>query len=108
MYTTRKDVERLLNSLFRSLHYVPPGARRIRSPEELPLSLQRLTQQQRGPVVWRAWGNGTRIWFVTAKAVRRERSPGLLVIFFDVDGREACTGVWVQFSRRGWVLAHPT
>lgn len=107
MRTSQIEVEHLLSSFVRGLHYVPSGARRIRLPEELPLSLRRITQQ-RGSAVWRAWGNGTRIWFVTARVVRRKYSPGLLVTFFDVDGREASAGVWIRSGRRGWMLSHPT
>ena len=103
----RVDVGVLLDSFVRSLHYVPPGARRIRSQEELPLALQSHTKQVDG-VVWRAWDDGTHIWFVKAKAVSCEATAGLQVMFFDMDGRLAGSGVWIWLKHRGWILSNPT
>ena len=103
----RKDVGVLLDSFVRSRHYVPPGARRIRSQEELPLALQSHTQQVDG-VVWRAWDDGRHISFVKAKAASCAAAAGLQVMFFDMDGRLAGSGVWIWLKHQGWVLSDPT
>lgn len=101
------DIRALLDSLVRSRHYVPPGTRRIRSRENLPLALQSHTQQVDGEV-WRAWENGKRIWFVKAKPASCVDVTALRVMFFDMDGRLACSGVWTWLAHRGWILSYPT
>ena len=100
------DVGVLLDAFVRSRNYVPHDARRIRSREELPLALQSHTRQIR--VVWRAWSDGSRIWFVKAKPVSCEDAVGLQVTFFDMDGRLASSGVWIWLAHRGWVFSHPS
>lgn len=100
------DIGALLDVLVRSRHYVPPGARRIRSQEELPLSLQSHTKGV-DDSVWRAWSDDKRIWFVTARAAACEDAAGLQVMFFDMDGRLASSGVWIWLAHRGWVLSDP-
>ena len=97
------DVGALLEAFVRSRHYVPSGARRIRSQEHLPLALQSHVDS----VVWRAWEDGSRIWFVKAKPVSCEQATGLEVMFFDMDGRLAGSGVWIWLATRGWVLSNP-
>lgn len=103
---TQADVGALLESFVRSRHYVPPGARRIRSREELPLALQSHTQEV-DSAVWRAWQDGSRIWFVKAKPVSCEYTASLQVMFFDMDGRLAGSGAWIWLAHRGWVLSDP-
>src|SRR5512146_844926 len=101
------DIGALLDSLVRSRHYVPPGTRRIRFREDLPLSLRTHTQDVDGEV-WRAWENGKRIWFVKAKPASSEDGTALQVMFFDMDGRLTSSGVWIWLAHRGWVLSDPT
>ena len=107
MISGQADIGALLDSLVRSRHYVPPGTRRIRSRENLPLALQSHTQQVDGEV-WRAWENGKRIWFVKAKPASCVDVTALRVMFFDMDGRLASSGVWIWLAHRGWVLFDPT
>lgn len=97
------DVGALLEAFVRSRHYVPAGSRRIRSQEDLPLSLQHHIDS----TVWRAWEDGNRIWFVKAKAVSYDRATGLNVMFFDMDGRLVGSGSWTWHPARGWVLFNP-
>jgi hypothetical protein len=97
------DVGALLEAFVRSRHYVPPGARRIRSQEGLPLSLQCHIDS----MAWRAWEDGSRIWFVKAEPVSDEQAAGLQVIFFDMDGRVVGSGSWMWYADRGWVLSNP-
>lgn len=101
------DTGAILESLVRSRHYVPPGAPRIHTREELPLALQSHTHEV-DSMIWRAWHDGRRIWFVKAKPVRCEDAAGLQVLFFDMDGRLASSGVWIWVAHRGWVLSHPS
>ena len=87
------DIGALLDSLVRSRHYVPPGARRIRSQEELPLALRSHIIEGDGGV-WRAWDDGGHIWFVKAKPVSWESATALQMTFLDVDGRVASSRIW--------------
>ena len=93
------DVGALLDASVRSRRYVPHDARRIRSREELPLALQFHTRQV-DSVVWRAWSDGSRIWFVKAKPVSCEDAAGLQLTFFDIDGHLDSSGVWISLQDR--------
>ena len=66
-FCRQMDVGALLDAFVRSRHYVPHDAHRIRSREELPPALQSHTRRVDG-VIWRAWGDGSRIWFVKGDA----------------------------------------
>lgn len=92
-------LEALLDALVRSRAYVPNEARRVRSREELPVALQFHTLQDDG-VVWRAWSDGSRIWFVKAHPASCKDAAGLQVTFFDVDGRLDRCGVWIWLQDR--------
>jgi hypothetical protein len=103
----RMDVGTLLDSFIWSGRYVPPGARRIRSQDELPLPLQSHAQQFYN-VVWRAWDDGQHIWFVKAKVASCESGAGLRVMFLNMDGHLIRSGLWVWLKHQGWVLSDPT
>jgi len=96
---SRIDVGVLLDAFVRSRHYVPHDARRIRSREDLPVALQSHTRQV-DSVVWRAWSDGSRIWFVKAKLVSCEDAAGLQIMFLDVDGHLDSSGMWIWLQDR--------
>jgi hypothetical protein len=96
----RIDLGALLEALVQSRHYVPAGARHIRSQEELPPALRSHTKGVDGGV-WRAWDDGGHIWFVMAKPVSWESAAALQMMFFDVDGRVSSSRIW------SWVLSEP-
>ena len=96
----RMDLGALLEAFVQSRQYVPPGARHIRSQDELPLALRSHTREVDGGV-WRAWDDGRHIWFVTAKPVSCHRTAALQMMFFDMDGRLASSRIW------SWVLSEP-
>lgn len=96
------DVGVLLDAFVRSRRYVPHDAHRIRSRDELPLALQFHTRQG-GSVVWRAWSDGSRVWFVKAKPVSCEDVAGLQVTFVHMDGGLDGPGVWI-WLREGPLL----
>ena len=93
------DVGVLLEAFVRSRHYVPHDARRIRSREQLPLAL-RSHARQVDNVVWRAWSDGSSVWFVKAKPVSCEEAAGLQVTFVDTDGCSDTSGVWISLWDR--------
>lgn len=93
------DVGVLLDAFVRSRNYVPHGAHRVRSREELPLALQFHTRQA-DEMVWRAWSEGASIWFVKAKVVSCEDAAGLQITFFDADGCRDSSGVWIWLQDR--------
>jgi hypothetical protein len=108
-YRDQIRLRMLLRSFTRSHGYVPSCARRIRSADELPLALQSHTHQVKG-LLWRAWVDGTRVWFVLAglaNGTTPKDRVGLQLMFFDMDGRLAATGVWIRTKRRGWLLHTP-
>ena len=92
------DVGVLLDAFVRSRRYVPHDARRIRSREELPLALRSHTHVDN--VVWRAWSDGSSIWFVKAKPVSCEDAAGLQVTFVDIDGCLDISGAWISLRDR--------
>ena len=94
------DLGALLEAFVQSRHYVPPGARHIRSQEELPLGLRSHTTEVDGGV-WRAWDDGGHVWFVKAKPVLWESAAALQMMFLDTDGRLAGTRIW------SWVCSEP-
>jgi hypothetical protein len=93
------DVGVLLEAFVRSRHYVPHDARCIRSREELPPAL-RSHARQAGDVAWRAWSDGSSVWFVKAKPVSCEDAAGLQVTFVDTDGCSDTSGVWISLRDR--------
>jgi hypothetical protein len=96
----RVDLGALLEAFVQSRHYVPRGARHIRAQGELPPALRSHVKGIHGGV-WRAWGDGGRIWFVKANPVSCESATALQMMFFDVDGRVASSRIW------SWVLSEP-
>src|SRR5690242_7470935 len=96
----RMDLGALLEAFVQSRHYVPPGARHIRSQAELPRALRSHTRETDGGV-WRAWDDGAQVWFVKAKPVSWESAAALQMMFLDVDGRVTNALIW------SWVLLQP-
>lgn len=96
----------MLESLIQALHYVPDQARGIRSARDLPACLRDRTQMH-GRGTWRAWGNETYIWFVTAERIPKSREPALLARFFDMDGLCMAKGIWKRSEASGWILQAP-
>lgn len=101
------DAGALLDSFIWSRRHVPPGARRIRSQEELPLPVRPHTQLV-DRMVWRAWDDGQHIWFVKAKVLPCEPGAALRVMFLDADGHLIRSGVWIWLKHQGWVLSDPS
>ncbi len=93
----------LLESLVRALHYIPDQVPGIRFAGELPACLRGRTLSW-GHGTWKAWGDGTYIWFVTAERIGKSDEPVLLAKFFDMDGRCMAQGVWRRSESVGWVL----
>ena len=98
-----------LRSFIRSRRYIPSSARRIRSVEELPTAL-RCHTDGRKDLLWRAWEDGSRVWFVLGGLVNGptvEDRVGLQLMFFDTDGRLVAAGIWLRTKSRGWLLHTP-
>jgi hypothetical protein len=96
----------LLESLVRALHYVPDQAPGIRCAGDLPARLRDRTHMC-GRGTWKAWGDETYVWFVTAERIRKSEEPAILAKFFDMDGRCMAEGVWRRRGSVGWVLDAP-
>ena len=106
MDSQETSLDALLESLVTSLHYVPIGARKVSSGEELPLRLRaRIVEPHRGS--WKAWLYGEHVWFVCARRISGDRESKVLVEFFDIDGRSVCKGIWVRDRLLRWALALP-
>lgn len=93
------DIGALLDAFVRSRRCVPHDAHCIRSREELPLAFQSHTDEV-DSTVWRAWSDGSRIWFVKAKQMSCKGAAGLQVRFFELDGRVDGSGVWIWLQDR--------
>lgn len=96
----RINLGALLEAFVQSRRYVPPGARHIRSEEELPLALRVHTRKSHDGV-WRAWNDGSRVWFVKAKPLSGEPAAALQMMFFDMDGRLTSSRIW------SWAISEP-
>lgn len=96
----------LLDSLISALHYLPECAQQVRSAEDLPACLRKQTYAP-GGYVWRAWCDGTRIWFVLGRCLGHMGEPHVQAGFFDVDGRLVAAGVWQRHDRQ-WMLEMPS
>jgi hypothetical protein len=79
----------------------------VRKPVDLPPVLEQYTQRLHSGELWRAYTDGTRVWFVVAWAAHSlSRDPATVALelrFFDNDGTICATGIW---ERRGddWAL----
>lgn len=56
---------------------------------------------------WRAWVDGARTWFVSARDVSEAAGRAVLAEFYDADGRFVSAGVWRQEHTDQWVLEAP-
>src|SRR5690348_4671911 len=107
MPASMPSTDSLLESLIRALRYVPDRAAGIRSAGDLPACLRARTRM-RGREAWKAWGDHTYIWFVTAERIASTSSePALLARFFDMDGRCMAKGIWRLGESAGWLLEAP-
>lgn len=98
----------LLVQLFAvSTRFVPPTARQLLAPSDLPPALERVAMQaQRGLQTWVAWTDDRRTWFVVAEmaSILDYQGAAIRMSFFDEDGRQVSWGTWALQSAHSWIL----
>lgn len=102
------QIEKLLETLVAALGHVPPDARPVLSPAELPTRLQRHARRSVHNEGWRAWTDERQIWFVVGKVSptisRQINDLALHVFFYDVRGNLIGSGVWTQQPDGRWAV----
>lgn len=108
-YQCRLLVELLVQLFAIDTRFVPPAARRVLAPNDLPPALERVAlQTQRDLRTWVAWTDEPRTWFVVAEMAVISDPPcqdGAIRMFFhDEDGRQVSWGTWMLQSGCSWML----
>ena len=81
MLTESGRLEALLESLVRSLDFLPDSAERIEDPDILPAALKALALEAHDAKSWCAWRDGERLWFYAAEmSLGQSRERGKAVI----------------------------
>ena len=92
-------LEALLESLVRSLGFIPPSAERIRRKTELPDPLQNVADSNEVKT-WCAWQDRGRLWFYVAEMSlghAREKGKAVLrVTNYSPDGDLIESGWWMK------------
>ena len=99
MLTETGRLEALLESLVRSLGFLPPSAERLEDKTGLPERLQRIAGADDGKA-WCAWQDGERLWFYVAEmSLSQSRDKGKAVIrvsSYSPEGEIIESGWWVR------------
>ncbi len=101
------QVERLLEAYVRRGKFLPEGAHRVRDPDALPATLQRILIRATGQAeVWTCWTYGMRFWLFTGDMslpLSRERgTPVLHVSLYDEEGELKEAGTWLAAREGKW------
>ncbi len=104
----RSDLGRLLDSLLVERILPKRWATRIWRSSDLPPRLEQQVQRLPGGVTWRAYTDGTLVWFAIPTAAAGDAdnhgNEALTAHFFDRDGNYCAAGVWKYSSEHGWTL----
>ncbi len=104
----RAQIEFCIDAFVEETRYVPAGARRAQSPEELSPRLEHWVACMAEPSAWRAWLDGARGWFVEGRladeSVVETDQPTVHLIFRDHDARSVAAGVWCRRAPARWYL----
>lgn len=102
-------VELLVQLFAVSTRFVPPTARRVLAPGDLPPALERVARQaQRDLQAWVAWTEEPRTWFVVAEMAAMPdphcQGEAIRMFFYDEEGRLVSRGTWALQSEHSWML----
>jgi hypothetical protein len=100
-------VELLVQLFAVSTGFVPPTARQLLVPSDLPPALERVAMRaQRNLRAWVAWTDERRTWFVVAEmtSILDCEGTAIRMLFFDEDGRLVSWGGWALQSEHTWIL----
>jgi hypothetical protein len=99
MLTETGRLEALLESLVRSLGFLPENAERLTDRARLPDPLQRIAENAEGKA-WCAWQDGGRLWFYSAEmslSQSREKGKAVLrVTSYSPEGEIVDSGWWMR------------
>jgi hypothetical protein len=104
----RADLGKLLDSLLIERILPKRWARRIWRSGDLPPRLEQRVRRLPAGVTWRAYTDGTLVWFAVPTAATSQSSShgsyALQAHFFDSDGNYCAAGVWQYSNQHGWRL----
>lgn len=81
----------------------------VANPAELPWALEERIRRLSPGDLWRAYSDGVRVWFVTARAVPPSfpapAAVALRLRFFGNDGAACAAGIWQRTGATPWSLS---
>lgn len=98
----------LLDEFVGTICRLPEGAARLTSYADLPVRFQTRVDSLAPHAEWRAWSDGTRIWFMVGCVLRQRgqecAGPLLRAMFFNQDAYPIASGEWRRLGPCMWKL----